>query len=273
MSGRGAAQAERAPARARRAEGREDRLARAAGRRRARRLHVGRARRAPRGRAPRHRGDHRRERRRHERGRARRGLARGRRRRRPRAARDFWRRVSLDGALSPVQRGLFDRSSAAGAEHALDRHAGAHASAPTRPIRSTSTRCATRSPSSSISSRCAPATEVQVFIAATNVWTGKVDVFDGDELTRRPPDGLGLPADAVPGGRDRRRALLGRRLHGQSGPVPAVLQGGDATTSCSSRSTRSSAGRRRARRARSRTASTRSPSTATCCANCAPSSS
>ena len=30
--------------------------------------------------------------------------------------------------------------------------------------------------------------------------------------------GLGLPADHVPGGRDRRRALLGRRLFGQSDP-------------------------------------------------------
>ena len=76
----------RRPSRARRAEGREGRVARAAGRRRARRLHLGRARRHPRGRAARHRGDHRRQRRRHERGRAGRRLDRGRRRRRPRAA-------------------------------------------------------------------------------------------------------------------------------------------------------------------------------------------
>ena len=85
MSGR-ARQPQRAACAGSPAEGGEDRLARAAGRRRAWRLHLGRARRHPRGRAARHRGDHRRERRRHERRRAGRGLARGRRRGRARGS-------------------------------------------------------------------------------------------------------------------------------------------------------------------------------------------
>ncbi len=41
---------------------------------------------------------------------------------------------------------------------------------------------------------------------------------------RRCRDGLGLPALHVPGRRDRRRGLLGRRLHGQSRDLPAHLQ-------------------------------------------------
>ena len=65
------------------------RLARAPGRRRAWRLHLGRARRDPRGRPPRHRGAVRHQRRRDERGRAQRGLDRGRHRRGPRRARDL----------------------------------------------------------------------------------------------------------------------------------------------------------------------------------------
>ena len=43
----------------------------------------------------------------------------------------------------------------------------------------------------------------------------------------RSPDGVGLPADAVPERGDRRRALLGRRLLGQSGALPAVLRNGE----------------------------------------------
>ena len=64
----------------------EDDLARAAGRRRARRLHLGRARPAARGRPARDRGDHRRQRRLDERRRAARRLARGRPGGRARAA-------------------------------------------------------------------------------------------------------------------------------------------------------------------------------------------
>ena len=43
---------------------------------------------------------------------------------------------------------------------------------------------------------------------------------------RRRGDGLGLPALPVPRGRDRRRGLLGRRLHGQSGALPLLRRQG-----------------------------------------------
>ena len=68
---------------------------------------------------------------------------------------------------------------------------------------------------------------------------------------------LGLPADALPGDRDRRRedrpprGLLGRRLHGQPGPLPAPLPHQGRRTSSSSTSTRSIARSCRERRGRS----------------------
>ena len=52
------------------------------------------------------------------------------------------------------------------------------------------------------------------------------------ELDRRPHPRLGLPAEDLQGRRDRRRALLGRRLHRQPAAVPAVLRGRAPTTSC-----------------------------------------
>ena len=62
-----------------------------------------------------------------------------------------------------------------------------------------------------------------------------------DEIVGGRGAGLGLPAVPVPGGRDRRRGLLGRRLHGQSGDLPADLRLRHAATSSSSTSIRSSA--------------------------------
>ena len=55
----------------------------------------------------------------------------------------------------------------------------------------------------------------------------------------RPGPRLGLPAVPVPERDDRRRGLLGRRLHGQPGDFPADLRQRRRTTSSSSTSTRS----------------------------------
>ena len=77
---------------------------------------------------------------------------------------------------------------------------------------STSSGCgpdAARSSCSSPPPTCAPA-RCKVFTRTRS----RVDVRAG----------LGLPAVHVPGRRDRRRALLGRRLHGQSGDLPADLR-------------------------------------------------
>ena len=48
--------------------------------------------------------------------------------------------------------------------------------------------------------------------SATNVRTGRPRIFGPGEVAVDARDGLGLPAADVPGGRDRRRGLLGRRL-------------------------------------------------------------
>ena len=48
----------------------------------------------------------------------------------------------------------------------------------------------------------------------------------GEDHSRRR-DGVGLPAVSVPRRRDRRRALLGRRLHGQSGDLPVLRRDRD----------------------------------------------
>jgi NTE family protein len=69
-------------------------------------------------------------------------------------------------------------------------------------------------------------TAVRVFVCATNVRTGLRHVFENAELSA---DVL-LASAALPqvsaGGRDRWRALLGWRLHGQSGARAAVPQYG-----------------------------------------------
>ena len=84
----------------------KDRVARPAGRRGPRRLHVGRARRPPRRRAPGRRSDHRCERRRHERRRDGGGLARGRDRRGA-------ERSSKPSGAGPASTGPFPRPARA----------------------------------------------------------------------------------------------------------------------------------------------------------------
>ena len=61
-----------------------------------------------------------------------------------------------------------------------------------------------------------------LFIAATNVHTGRLRVFPARQDRRRRGDGLGGAALRVPRGRDRRRALLGRRLHRQSADLSVL---------------------------------------------------
>ena len=50
---------------------------------------------------------------------------------------------------------------------------------------------------------------IKLFVTATNVRTGRGRVFRNDEITAAGAARLGLPAHAVPGGRDRRRSLIG----------------------------------------------------------------
>ena len=90
---------------------------------------------------------------------------------------------------------------------------------------------------------------VKLFITATNVRTGRGRVFRNHEITAGRAARLGLPADDVPGGRDRRRALLGRRLQRQPDADAAGPRVRRRRTPSWCRSTRSS-GRRPPRTAR-----------------------
>jgi hypothetical protein len=62
---------------------------------------------------------------------------------------------------------------------------------------------------------------IKLFITATNVHTGRGRVFRKQGHHPLRPPRLGLLADDVPGDRDRRRALLGRRL--RFGAVVAAM--------------------------------------------------
>ena len=68
------------------------------------------------------------------------------------------------------------------------------------------------------------ASPFKLFIGATQANTGKLRVFRESELTAGHAAGLRLPAQDPPRGGDRRRAVLGRRLLGQSCGLPAVLR-------------------------------------------------
>ena len=67
-------------------------------------------------------------------------------------------------------------------------------------------------------------TDVEIFISATNVWTGKVAIFRRQELTADHLMASACLPTVFQAGGNRRCALLGRRLYGQSGPVPALLR-------------------------------------------------
>ena len=64
---------------------------------------------------------------------------------------------------------------------------------------------------------------VKLFVAATNVETGVADLPQRRDQPRCPAR-LGLPAQPVRGGDDRRSALLGRRLHGQPGDLAFIYE-------------------------------------------------
>ena len=64
---------------------------------------------------------------------------------------------------------------------------------PTTSIRSTSIRSRICSSALSISTRCAPP-RAQIFISATNVQTGRLHIFPREKISRRSGDGVGLSA-------------------------------------------------------------------------------
>ena len=169
------------------------------------------------------------------------------------ALEDFWRRVSDAALLSPLP-----AQPARRAARPLDarQFAGVHRDGPDvaavlalRPRpgrRQSAARHPGRDASTSSGWRAAP---IKLFVTATNVRTGRGRVFRNAEIT---PDVLLASAclpTHVPGDRDRRRALLGRRLFRQSDDHAAGARMRVAATPSWCRSTRSSG---RARRARAR---------------------
>jgi NTE family protein len=94
----------------------------------------------------------------------------------------FWRRVSLDGSLSPVQRSLFDHFLAFWSGEvwmdALARRFSPYESNPLNinPLRDAIAEIIDFE-------RVRACAGVQVYVTATNVWTGKVAVFERAQLT------------------------------------------------------------------------------------------
>ena len=101
--------------------------------------------------------------------------------------RKFWKRVSLEGVLSPVQRSLFDQFigfwSAEGTPAQVWLNAWQQAATPYEfnPLDINPLRDALNELIDFASVRAC--TEAKLFVAATNVWTGKIHVFDGPSLT------------------------------------------------------------------------------------------
>ena len=232
----------------------QENQSRPAGRRRARRIHLGRARLSARGRAHRHRGHFRHLGRRDEcrdagrRARARRagGSAQAARRvlarREPRRQSAGLQRSVLDRLFSFTP---FEGSPVQAWFDAVARYMSPYDLNPLNinPLRDLIERFvdfdAVRA-----------CKDVSLFISATNVHTGRLRIFPQEKISRRRRHGVGLPAVPVSRGRDRRRALLGRRLHGQSGDLPVLRR--DADRGRADRADQSGRARRRRRTPRPR---------------------
>ena len=156
----------------------------------------------------------------------------------------FWRKVSDAAAFSPLQRSPLDSAA-----RPLDarpfarlrrlRHDGARLLA-LRP-RPSAANPLREILSESIDFDRLAAAPMKLFITATNVRTGAAARVPQRRADARRAARLGLPADHVPGGRDRRRGLLGRRLFRQPDHDPAGAANASRTTRSWSRSIRSSA--------------------------------
>jgi NTE family protein len=94
----------------------------------------------------------------------------------------FWRRASLDGALSPVQRGLLDQLLGYWSNHfwrdVFTPTLSPYAANPLNinPLRDAIAELIDFD-------RVRACQDLKVFVTATNVWTGKIAVFRGQELT------------------------------------------------------------------------------------------
>ena len=183
------------------------------------------------------------------------GLARGGPEEARKRLADFWRAASLDGNLpaAPAQRGR-----PAVLVHALRGLAGAGLVQRGRAL-----HVAVRSQPAQHQSAARPDRALRRFRRGARL-PGHQPVHLGDQCAHRPParlsagedhrrrrDGVGLPAVSVSRGRDRRRALLGRRLHGQSGDLPVLRRDADRGRAGGADQSGRAQRRRRTRRPRS----------------------
>jgi NTE family protein len=101
--------------------------------------------------------------------------------------RKFWKRVSLEGVLSPIQRSVFDRLlgfwSQEGSPAHLWLEAWTRVASPyevnpldINPLRDALNELITFE-------KVRACTAAKIFVATTNVWTGKIRIFNGAELT------------------------------------------------------------------------------------------
>lgn len=98
----------------------------------------------------------------------------------------FWRRVSLDGSLSPVQRGMFQQvmgfwGNGGAGQVWLDMWQKLVSPYETNPLDFNPLRDALGDLVDF--ERVRACQDVKLFVAATSVWTGKIRIFNGSELT------------------------------------------------------------------------------------------
>jgi NTE family protein len=94
----------------------------------------------------------------------------------------FWRRASIDGSLSPIQRRLLSRMLGLWSNRAwTDIVAQGLGPYLTNPLNINPLRDAIDALIDF--DRVRACTDVEIFISATNVWTGKVEIFNREELT------------------------------------------------------------------------------------------
>jgi NTE family protein len=94
----------------------------------------------------------------------------------------FWRRASIDGSLSPAQRGLLSRMLGLWSNQAwTDVIAQSFSPYELNPLNINPLRDAIDALIDF--DRVRAQTDVEIFLSATNVWTGKVEIFTREELT------------------------------------------------------------------------------------------
>ena len=158
----------------------------------------------------------------------------------------FWQRVSLDGGLAPAQRRCSTCSSAiwhadgSPARLWLDAWTSALSPYEMNPLDINPLRDALRELIDFERVRSC-ANDEALHLRHQRAGPARSRIFERAELTADHVLASACLPTIFPGGGDRRRALLGRRLCRQPAAVPAVLRDREPTTSCWCRSTRSSA--------------------------------